>query len=350
MLHMHDWKKEVETPVKISKRKYLNLKSNENLISDENSIADLAENLLTLDNFVKYPVFDVSRNALQNYLNTDNIQITSGCHDAIRLISSNLDKRKNKVLLTIPNYTAYAHYFKLHDIVTVNAERTPEHKHSLLVLMERAIKENCNIIVLTNPDPFVGDNFAREEIILFLSECLHNGITIILDEVYAGFGRESDIDLTKKFENLLILNSFSKSFGMPGIRIGWIAGNKEIINVLSKEFPESGISNFSLAIMTKLLRKENLIVEFRNQVVETRNEIFANINLIEGITPYSNSVTNFVLFKVNKAITSNLWHLLEEKGVYIADLNLINHFENHYRITVCHSKKLEGLYNALRTI
>ena len=344
MMHCVSARKKAIRPTKESKRKYLNLKSNENLSAAEFSFHAIRPNELDRDDFFRYPVYDEAYVALRAHLQVPHVLLTSGCHDAIRVIAASLDPDKNRVLLCAPNYDGYRHYFEIHAIPVLRRDREPSRRHDLAAILELATDRNCNIVVLTNPDPFVGDYFSRSEIQDFVGACEARGISVILDEVYAGFGRESDVRLTVQYGNLLVLNSLSKSYGMPGARVGWVAGAGEAIDELGREFPESSISGFSLSILLRLLCDGGWIEQYRAAVVRNREEMARVLGGVPSIQLYAASATNFLLFRAFDCHARGEFRsdMLRE-GIYLADLNAIPGFEDHYRVTVCAQEQREKL-------
>lgn len=336
MIHCVSSRLDFSRRVKESKRAYLNLKSNENLVSDSEAIVNFFLEDTDPVELLKYPVFDDAYAAFQSHLGVDNLVLTAGCHDAIRVLASSLDKDKNKVFLSTPNYDGYSLYLDINEIKYITHHRTPQKQHCLPELTERAVATSCNLIVLTNPDPFVGDCFTRDQICDLLDHCHSLDISVVIDEVYAGFGRESDVRLTERFSNLIVLNSFSKSYGLPGARVGWIAGSEQNIESLGCQFSESTISGFSLALCKKLLEAPYVYESYRQLVIDNRKHMVTQLSDINGLELTFEGVANFVLFKaIKERQSSQLWQELLDRGIYLANLNHIKGFDNYYRATVC---------------
>lgn len=353
MLHCSSHRQPAARPRKESKRRYLNLKSNENLSAHEAEFDRIRPAALEHGDFFRYPVYDEAYDALRNHLGVPHALFTAGCHDAIRVVASSLDRDRNRVLLAMPNYDGYRHYFHVNGIETVRRHREPGRRHDLQALIAEAVARRCNLVVLANPDPFVGDCFERREIETFVDACAERDITVILDEVYAGFGRDSDVALVVDRDNLLVLNSLSKSYGFPGLRVGWIAGAQDAIERLGCEFPESGISSFSLAMAIRVLSDEDWVRDFRAAVLQNRKALAAALASAEAIEPYPESRTNFLLFRTRQRPgCERFWDELLRKGIYVADLNAIPGFEHHYRATACaqadKEKFLDGLLHVAR--
>lgn len=351
MLHCISHRASSARPKKESKRRYLNLKSNENLTAAQTEFDRIRPAALERDDFFRYPVYDEAYDALRTHLGVSHVLLTAGCHDAIRVIAGSLDRQRNRVLLAMPNYDGYRHYFHVNDIEVVRRDRLPGRRHDLPALIAQAVAERCNLVVLTNPDPFVGDCFERSEIEAFVDACAEHGITVILDEVYAGFGRDSDVGLVADRDNLLVLNSLSKSYGLPGLRIGWIAGPEDAIDRLGCEFPESSISGVCLAMSIRVLGNGAWVRDYRDAVIRNREALAEALGRADAVEPYRDSRTNFLLFRaMGRPDRERFWGELLRSGIYLADLGAIPGFEHHYRATACAKADRERLCDGLQHV
>ncbi len=161
---------------------------------------------------------------------------------------------------------------------------------------------------------------------------------------------ESVISHVKKYDNLFILRSLTKSFALPGIRIGYAASSKQIIGVLQKikipwsvNYLAQDAANISLKNKTHLV-KSNLIIK------KELNYLTNKINKLDGYDCKSSS-TNFILIKT-KNDSTNLQKKLLEKKILIRDCKNFRGLNNHYiRIAVKSHKdnlKLVKILEALK--
>ncbi|MBV6695145.1 aminotransferase class I/II-fold pyridoxal phosphate-dependent enzyme [Serratia quinivorans] len=339
------------TVKKESKRNFVNLKSNENLTGDllTSEISALALTL-TSEDIYKYPVYDEIYYKVSLYAGTQNILLTSGGHDAIRVVLSSLSKN-NKVLLAAPNYNGYELYFALYQIPYLIHMRGPEQPHNLDELVSRAKHNKCNIIIITNPDPYSGDFFDNDTLASFIQRCDTIGISVIIDEVYTGMGKEQHTALTDMYDNLILINSFAKSFGLPGLRVGWIVAPENYLLRLRNHFPETNLSGFSIKCLLHLLDHPLVIQRYRDNLRLCRSNMLREMKKVTDIIPYEKSVANFILFKSLKDVAADsVWETLKEKSFYMANLNSIEGYENYFRITVCSRHDHDGFLNELSRI
>ncbi|MEJ5075948.1 aminotransferase class I/II-fold pyridoxal phosphate-dependent enzyme [Erwinia sp. MYb535] len=347
----YNFAKRSTTVSKESKRGFLNLKSNENLVKNFFISGKTRHDYqISPDVIHKYPVYDEVFDKVSAHIKTKNFILTAGAHDAIRMLLVSLS-RENKVLLAGPNYTGYELYLELFSIPFTLMMRAPTQPHVLGGLLSGAILNDCNVIIITNPDPFSGDFFENNEISSFVHACKNVNISVILDEVYSGLGKSSHVSLIDSYDNLILINSFSKSYGLPGIRVGWIAANENHLERLRNYFPESNLSGYSIDYVSQLLDQPSVIQDYREMVCLNRHTLLKSLELVPGISPYKESATNFLLFRLSKNICAEImWEKMKEKGIYMAYLGNIQGYENFFRVTVCLPEEQDLLLNELCNI
>src|SRR5260221_218061 len=131
---------------------------------------------------------------------------------------------------------------------------------------------NATLIFIANPNnPF---GFTAKEIIIEIIENNSHAI-VVVDEVYAEFADLSVIELTKKYKNLAVIRSFSKSFGMAGNRIGVVIANPEIIKKIKSKTQWASLSYLSAGAAITAIDHEDYFIKLIHDVSE-RRESFQN--------------------------------------------------------------------------
>jgi len=124
----------------------------------------------------------------------------------------------------------YNFYLKLFGYRTFfyDVDSANERKLTLETLKKTLQKKSINFVILVNPSPPIEKNWSRKEILGLVKFCQRKKITLMIDEVYQMMGSKSSINLVKKFSNLIIIRSFSKSFGYPGLRMGYLITSEKL--------------------------------------------------------------------------------------------------------------------------
>lgn len=176
---------------------------------------------------------------------------------------------------------------------------------------------------------------------------------VVVDEVYQEFfdpeNKKSAIRLLGKHKNILVTKSFSKAFGLAGIRVGLAVGTPEIIGALAKWQLNFPVSILSAKIAQNALEDQNFLKQTAKKFSDERRFLFEKIKKLENIQVSDKSQTNvFILRHRNK----NIFDLLLKEEILTANFNQMNGLEdqNFVRITVKQRRENQLLINALRKI
>ena len=120
--------------------------------------------------------------------------------------------------------------------------------------------KKIDIFILVNPSHPFERNWSISELVKLLKFCKQNQILLIIDEVYQGLGSVSAIKLIKRFTNLIIIQSFSKNFGLPGIRVGYALSIKKNIEKIESCRLSIELPFYSIKIASQYLdnKKKNI--------------------------------------------------------------------------------------------
>ena len=138
----------------------------------------------------------------------------------------------------------------------------------------KAVDDDTRLVVLANPNSPIGDwksPGAIEKIAKFLQE---EGIILLIDEAYSDFAPGSSDFLVKKYNNIIISRTFSKSMGAAGLRIGYLLGDSSLIKTISNLKLTFELTSVSTKFAIKLMENVNIFKEYAAEVVTQRNELF----------------------------------------------------------------------------
>lgn len=279
-------------------KKFIKLASNENPRGPSKKVL-AAINAASLD-INRYPDsngFEL-KNILSERHSVDADCITLGCgsNEILELVASAyLDSKSSAV------YSQYAFLVYALAVQRCGAEHIVVDANNFchdLFAMEKSIQPNTKVVYLANPNNPTGTYINKKSLTHFLS-VISSSIIVVLDEAYSDYIFLEDypdgISLLKKFPNLIVTKSFSKAYGLGGMRIGYSISSPEIAEILNRVRPPFNVSSLSLAAAKASLQDEEYIKETINlntsgmvRMSETFSEL--NINFI-------NSVANFIAFE-----------------------------------------------------
>lgn len=203
-------------------------------------------------------------------------------------------------------------------------------------------------VFIANPNAPTGDALKPSEIEKLIKA--DTSRVVVVDEAYVDFGAESCIPLTKKYDNLLVVQTFSKSRSMAGARLGYAIGNKALIADL--QTLKYSLNPYNVNSMTAALGEGTLLdAEYTAENCRTiaENRAFAEKGLKKLGFEMTDSLANFVFARHPKISGQDVYEKLKEKGV------LIRHFskeriKDYNRITIGSRAQIDALLSALSEI
>ena len=203
-------------------------------------------------------------------------------------------------------------------------------------------------IVIANPNAPTGVSKGKAWIEDFLKE--HRDSVVIVDEAYVDFGAESVIDLIDSYENLLVVQTFSKSRSMAGMRIGMAFGCENLIKYLKDvKFSVNSytMNTTSLLLGVEAIRDEEYFREHVDKIIATRERAKLQLKSLGFEMP--DSKTNFLFVTHPRMRAEKIFASLRERGI------IVRHFakpriDNYLRISVGTDEETEKLVNAMAEI
>jgi histidinol-phosphate aminotransferase len=186
----------------------------------------------------------------------------------------------------------------------------------LPAMLEVIRQDQPSVIFLAYPNNPTGNLFDVNAIEIILKAA--HGL-VILDEAYAPFANASFIDKLPKYQNLLVMRTVSK-LGLAGLRLGYIVGEKEIIQQLNKIRLPYNINSLTQATAEFALKNQALFDQKTQQICSDRAIVLNQLNQLSGVTAYPSSA-NFILFKTKKDQADNIFEGLQENNILIKNLS-----------------------------
>lgn len=183
--------------------------------------------------------------------------------------------------------------------------------------------ENPRLIVICNPNNPTGTVLSKKTIIEIL---LATEAVVIVDEAYIDFGGESLIDLINKYQNLIVLKTLSKAYGLAGARLGYMLANKSTVEVVNKVRPPYNLSALAQDLGLKILDKRDEMESVIAEIVKARQDLFEALEHYVSTYP---SGGNFIFFKSS---VETLYEDLLAKGIRIRKYS--GSLSGYYRVTV----------------
>ncbi len=233
-------------------------------------------------------------------------------------------------LVTIdPTYGMYQVAADTNDIEVIKVSLTSEFELDAKKMLQQ-VNEKTKLIFLCSPNNPSGNCLDKNAMIEIIRN--FNGI-VVIDEAYIDFAPEkSFLPGLEKYPNLVILQTFSKAWGMAGIRLGMAFASVEIIRVLNKiKYP------YNIGILTQqkaleLLGNKEQVEIWVKKLIEEREKMAKYLAKLHFVTKIYPSDSNFLLITMNDA--KSIYKYLVENGIIVRDRSKIHLCDNSLRITI----------------
>ena len=332
----------------IDPKDVIKLASNENPKGCSPKVAEAIAN--SADKAFLYPddsMFELKDALSSKFAVTDkNIIIGAGSDQVLEFISRALLMPDDKVLISRVTFAMYEIYAKQMGAKII---RTPSYQHRVDEFISAYQEHKPKIIYLCTPNNPTGDATLKEDVLKII-DAVEEDTLIVVDGAYMEYASAKDkrYEITPNdlinFPNVIYLGTFSKAYGLGGMRVGYGIANSNIINILSKMRPPFNISTLSLLSAIEAIKDDSFVeqsISLHQEEIK-RYEEFAKSNNIE----YIDSYTNFITYLFNDNLDSTkISNALLKKGVIIR--NLASYGMNAVRITVGTQKQNERLFEVL---
>ncbi|WP_425591413.1 histidinol-phosphate transaminase [Enterobacteriaceae endosymbiont of Donacia piscatrix] len=283
-------------------------------------------------------------------LNNENILITRGADEGIDIIMRTFcNQEYDKILFCPPTYDMYRVTAEILNIKYLMIFSINDNWKINFNEIKKNLK-NIKIIYFCNPNNPTGNILNKDNIIQLL-ELTKNKIIIVIDEAYIEFClNHTMIYLINKYENLIILRTLSKAFGLAGLRCGFILTNKYIINILLKVIAPYPISIPVLDIAIQALSTKNLVIMNNNvkTIINNKKWLIKKLSNCSCIKKIFTSKTNFILVKFyNSKI---IFDILNENNIIVRNQNHEKILNNCLRITIGTFDECKKLFFTLQKI
>ncbi len=284
--------------------------------------------------------------ALSGYYNVpeDQIFVGVGSDDVLSMAYLTFFNSDNPILF--PDIT-YSFYDVWAELYKVPYKKIPLRDDFTIDFTEYyGDKQPNGGIIIANPNAPVG---IYEPVSKIEDVVAHNPDSVcIIDEAYIDFGGESALPLIKKYDNVLIVQTFSKSRAMAGMRIGYAFGSKKLIKYMQDakfSFNSYTMNRPSLELGIAAIEDDVYFKETCNKIIATRERVKKELSAL-GFT-FPDSKANFIFAKHDKLTGEELFLALKNAGIYVRHWNA-DRIYNYLRITIGTDQEMDKLISFLQ--
>jgi histidinol-phosphate aminotransferase len=260
----------------------------------------------------------------------ENIFLGNGSDECIDIIFRCFcEPGKDNVIICPPTYGMYAVSANINNVGLKKVPLLNDFQLDLIHL-ENAIDTNTKIIWICSPNNPTGNSINRVDIEMVLNN--FNGL-VVIDEAYINFAKQKTfVQELSDYPNLIVLQTFSKAWGLAGLRLGTAFASTPIIEVMDRVKPPYNINQATQEIATKALEEIGQVNDMIKIIVDMREalaEVFLTMPTVEKVYP---SEANFILVKIKDA--RKIYEFLLTQGIVLRDRSNVALCENCLRITI----------------
>jgi histidinol-phosphate aminotransferase len=311
---------EIAQKYNINPETIIKLGSNENPLGPSKKAVEAIKGNLHL--ISQYPETNLeelkAKLALYSGVDSSNIIIGGdGADEILDVLGKTLIEPGDEFIVPLPSYMYYEFTLKIHGGVPVYAKWDMEKNKLDVESIIAALSEKTKIIFLCTPNNPSGTLIDKEDIKRVLES---TDALVVADEAYFEFSEVNNVDLLKDYDNLLLLRTFSKVFGLSGMRIGYALANPEFVEYMHRVKPVFSLTKLSYVAASAVIDDEEYIKKSIEIGIQSREFLYENMSKFDKLEVYP-SKSNYLLVGVEKTgmTSSEFAEELLRRGVIVRD-------------------------------
>jgi threonine-phosphate decarboxylase len=283
-----------------------------------------------------------------------NIILGNGSIELIYMITEAFH-RGFKAVIPIPSFTEYEKaalrvggepvFVKLPDNFALDVEA-----------VKNAVTDDTRIVSLCNPHSPSGTLYTKDAVLDLVEFCQKKNVVVSVDENYIEFAEKGEDNTmagyVKNYENLFVIRSVTKFYGMPGIRLGYGIATESLIDTLQTVRQPWSINSLACYATLAAFEDKAFIENTKRTIAEERVRFAGMLSEIDGLHVFP-SVTNFLLVKIltDKITATTLKEELSKKGLLIRDCSTFMGLDNlYFRVTVRAAEENLALVKSVKKV
>lgn len=282
--------------------------------------------------------------AVYSKVDKENIICGNGSDELITMIIQSFVDKDDVVVSHSPSFVMYNIATQIAGGEFIEVMDLNEFVVDIDTLIETTNKNNAKILFLCNPNNPTGYTFNQKDIVKVIEQ---TNCIVVIDEAYYEFCGQTSINLINKFDNVIVLRTLSKAFGLAGIRSGYAVTNKEIIDILYKVKPPYNLNTLSQVMSIAALDNIDIINKSIDSIVNERERIYNELLKFNALEVFP-SKSNFILIRMEKS--QLLFDYLLSKSILVKQYKNSSTLDNCIRLTIGSSEENTKLLQYIKEV
>jgi histidinol-phosphate aminotransferase len=345
-------RKEIEdmdeySPPLEGRRGMLRLDFNENTIGCSPKVLQVI-NHIKEEEIAAYPEYKRFRAKLADSLNIkpDQLIVTNATDEAISIVVQTYVDKGEEAIVPVPTFAMFKFYLQIAGAriteISYNSDLTfPINK------VMGMIGKKTRLVILCNPNNPTGTLIEKKDIIRIFAKAQRFDALVLLDEAYYEFSGLDCIDLIDRYDNLIVLRTFSKAYGLGGLRLGYACANKDIVNNLLRCGSPYSVNTVAITAGLVAIDDKEYVKWYVGEVHKGKKILYDALAKL-GVKTYP-SWGNFLIAKFPKR-AKEIEEGLKERGILVRDRSDYPLLKDCLRIGIGTKKQAKKLAGALQEI
>ena len=298
------------------------------------------------EDLARYPVRDRGELAVAQHfgLPPEEVLLTNGTDEAIHLVCETYLGEGDEALIVVPTFAMFEIYAAQTGAKVISIPAGTNFQFPTETVIE-AITSRTRFIAVANPNNPTGTFVPVQDLIRIAQAA--SDAAVLIDEAYFHFAGETAAPKWREIPNLFVSRTFSKVYGMAGLRIGLLMGNIEQMKMLRRASSPYNLNSVALACLSDALADEQYVSNYVSQCLDGRRELEAE--LAAWNVKYWPSRANFVLMYLGENCKSFIKEM-RQRGILVRDRSADYGCKDCVRITVGIREHNQRMLAALREV
>jgi len=338
---------ETYSPPLEGRRGLLRLDFNENTVGCSLRVLEAINNIKE-EEIASYPEYNRFKEKLAASLRVklSKLIVTNATDEAIMIIMQTYIEKGEEIVLPVPTFAMFKFYAqimdgKLREILYTNNLTFPTKK------VLNAINKKTKLVVMCNPNNPTGTLIDRKDVVKIVEKAQKNDALVVLDEAYYEYSGVECLDLIDRYDNLVVLRTFSKAYGLGGLRLGYGVSNEGVIKNLLKVGSPYSVNTVAMVAAFVAINDVDYVKWYVNEVKRAKKIIYEELKKMK-IKTYP-TAANFLIAKFPK-IADEVESGLKERGILVRNRSQYPLLKDCIRIGIGTVKQTKELVKALKEV
>ena len=325
-------------------REGLRLDFNENTVGCSLRVLDRLRQI-SFEDLARYPEKAGAEEKLAEFLGVSNSELllTNGTDEAIHLLCQTYLEPGDQALIVVPTYSMYRIYMMAAGANVTAVPMGTGFEFPFAALRD-AVTERTRLIAIANPNNPTGTLAPVDHLLALASSA--STAAVLIDEAYFEFSGQSVLSERRGYPNIFVARTFSKVYGLAGLRLGALIGDRVQISAVRRVSSPYNVNGIALACLPAALEDREFVLDYVSQILESRTRLHEALQAAS--VPYWPSEANFVLIRVGSTgdEARHFTECMRARGILVRDRSADYGCEGCVRITLGPRKHTDKLLDA----